>query len=1281
MHKLYKLIHFPNKSENIYYILLKNPNDTKEINILQSKLKLSDKSTLSPDNIFEFGPKIGVRSPWSSNAENILTQNGFENIILIELGFQTTDRNLFYKKYDQMVHQIYTDQEVFHFPKQIIKRYSDWESKTIPFDKFDEYNQKNGLAMDSDDIKFYLSYFKDKLGREPTETEFYDLGQSNSEHSRHWFFNSEITIDNQKLPKSLFEMVKEPYLANPGISLIAFHDNSSAIKGYETNVLPVDHGTRKATKTQKILHFVLTAETHNFPTGICPFQGAGTGTGGRIRDVIATGQGAQMIAGSAGYCVANLQLPKSIHILIDASNGASDYGNKIGEPIIMGFTRSYGLGKIRWDKPIMFTSGLGTISNDNLAKDKPVEGDLVVRVGGPTYRIGIGGGSASSRSQTSLTDDLSAVQRGDPEMECRVVRFIEAILDLESNPIRSIHDQGAGGMANVTKEIVSPLGAKISLDKVNLGDPSLSPMETWTAESQEQITILITPTSLVQVEEIAKREHVPIEVIGQCCDTGKIEVSATVNGKTQTILDLDLEDVLENVPIKKKKVNSEPLLHSYSVPDTIPEHDFGVRFVNPSPGNYIYEVSYELEQYASKVFSNLDVGSKRFLTNKVDRSVSGLIAQQQCIGESQLPVANYGLISSSYFPNQDGKFTGCVSAIGERPYVGFDQVEKQVRMTVGEMLTNMIWCCVSDLKDVRCSGNWMWPVKVPGYDHKLVKGVQTLKDTCLSLGIAIDGGKDSLSMTSLDKETGDQLISPPQLVLTGYAPCPNLDDRVNPYGWKTWENHFLFIDLGCGKNRLGGSIFAQEVLKEKKIDCEKLEAPDFDQKILDVFPQLFTWIQDNIRRKNIIAGHDRSDGGLLGCVHELSGEQGFVLEVPWKFHNQHLEYLFNEELGLVLVVEEEETAKKLITDFHRQTDLINAGLDLTEIGYTTAIHDLTYVYSNNPDDPDLNMIYYMSKDNSVFRQAWNKTSFQLEFEQSNKSTVESEENIVLSKWNTFYATIDQDMVSQLETIQRSISGPAVTYKPGVAILREEGSNGHREMRAAFETVGFQVYDLNLDDLESGFNLSIIKGIVFVGGFSYSDVFGAGVGWSWKLEKPKAKEKLEEFRKREDTFSLGICNGCQLMSHLDWIGTRYEMDENDSGRFESRWSYLRIHPETPSIFFQTLKKFETPVFGIWSAHHQGKFIMRDLSYQNHVPVSFCDPNWEDTQTYPYNPNGSLNGIAGLSSADGRHLVMMPHPERSFLKYQIPDGTMDHYQDCYLAPWTLMFYDAYKWCCET
>ena len=1290
------------QTEYCFYVSAQSPLDASEMKLLRWLLS----ETFEPDNfseetffsfdpariprhlLLEVGPRMNFTTAWSTNAVSVCHACGLTKVTRIEC----SRRLLFLSEesaeslitalcsslitehsallYDRMTECPYPtrlenfDPGITPDPVRIIPLIEEGKAALI------KINTDMGLGLDDWDIDYYYNLFVKDIGRNPTNVECFDLSQSNSEHSRHWFFRGKLVIDGVESPHNLMKIVRQTLDHRPNNSVIAFKDNSSAIRGFEiTTIMPERPGTvSRFRKTDAHYHIIFTAETHNFPSGVAPFPGAETGTGGRIRDVQGTGRGALVIAGTAAYCVGNLQIPgyilpwedtsfsypknlgSPLSIEIEASNGASDYGNKFGEPLIQGFTRAFGLrlpgGERReWIKPIMFTAGVGQIDARHTEKKGPEKGMLVTKIGGPAYRIGMGGGAASSmiQGQNIAELDFNAVQRGDAEMEQKMNRVIRACVELgDANPIVSIHDQGAGGNCNVVKEIIYPAGATIEVRKIQLGDNTLSVLEIWGAEYQEQNALLIQPDRAEHFLSICRREKVPCAFIGEISGDGYIVLHDETDGSTP--VNLDLEKILGDMPNKTfvmSRVRRD--LKPLALPGGL-----GVR------------------DALDRVLRLISVGSKRFLANKVDRSVTGLIARQQCAGPLQLTVSDVAVVAQSHFG-----LTGAAISIGEQPLKGLIDPAAMARMSVAEAVTNIVWAKISQLEDIKCSGNWMWAPKLPGEGADLFDAAVAMRDIMIELGIAIDGGKDSLSMAAkvTDAAGSTEIVkSPGTLVISAYAPCPDITKVITPDVKRPGESRLLFIDLAGGMNRMGGSALAQCY---KQVGDESPDVPD-----AMLLKRAFELVQKFIAEGLVLSGHDRSDGGLITTLLEMafSGNCGMEIGIKGqesegngsKVRGQEIPILFSEELGLVVeYMPEDETAIL--------SALKNSAVPCQLIGKTTTDKTIKIVIDGMP---------VLTEDMRVLRAMWEETGFQLERLQRTPELAEEEQkNVYDPQGLSFHLSFTP--------VPTAPSLLARDYKPKVAVIREEGSNGDREMTAAFFAAGFEPWDVTMTDLlDRRVDLSAFRGAVFVGGFSYADVLDSAKGWAGVIRfNSHIWQQFQDFYERPDTFSLGVCNGCQLMALLGWVPWRGIPDNiqprfihNSSGRFESRFLSLKIE-KSPAVMF---REMEESILGIWVAHGEGRAYFPDEGIKKRVlderlaPARYVDDAGDSTESYPFNPNGSPEGIAALCSPDGRHLAIMPHPERTFLKWQWGWMSEEWRHGLKASPWMKMFQNAREWC---
>ncbi|XP_078440544.1 purine biosynthesis 4 [Wolffia australiana] len=1257
------------ETEQCFNIELSNPLPAHKLSTLRWLLQ----ETFQPENlqdqsffpaaavVIEVGPRLSFTTAFSANAVSICRSASLAEVTRLErsrrycLVLRPNSAPLTAAQLAQfaaLVHDRMTESVYPH-------RLSSFQSPAAPEPvtvvpvvelgraALEQINSQMGLAFDDQDLDYYTALFRDDLGRNPTNVELFDIAQSNSEHSRHWFFNGQLIVDGQPVDRTLFQIVKSTLAANPGNSVIGFKDNSSAIRGRHVELLrPLAPGSpSKFISTVQDMDVLFTAETHNFPCAVAPFPGAETGAGGRIRDSQATGRGSLVIASTAGYCVGNLHLrgaslpwedpsfdypsnlASPLQILIEASDGASDYGNKFGEPLIQGYTRTFGLrlpdGERReWVKPIMFSAGIGQLAHEHIDKGEPEPGLLVVKIGGPAYRIGMGGGAASSMvsGQNDADLDFNAVQRGDAEMAQKLYRVVRTCVEMgPANPIVSIHDQGAGGNCNVVKEIIYPEGARIDIRKVVVGDETMSVLEIWGAEYQEQDAVLIRPYSEPLLERICKRERVSMAVIGTISGDGKIVL---VDGSGPPVVDLALEKVLGDMP--QKRFFSDRVWRRLD-PVGIP-------------------AGATVEAALDRVLRLPSVCSKRFLTTKVDRCVSGLVAQQQTVGPLQIPLADVAVVAHGF-----AGLEGAACAIGEQPIEGLLDPAAMARLAVGEALTNLVWAKVTSLADVKASGNWMYAAKLGGEGADMYDAAAAMAAAMIQLGIAIDGGKDSLSMAAATP-SGELVKAPGNLVVSAYVTCPDITLTVTP-DLKLPGDGAAILHLPIGlRRRLGGSALAHVYGQIGNA------SPDVDD--VPYLKTVFEAVQGLIADRLLSAGHDVSDGGLVVAVLEMAfaGNCGVQLDLRsdgGEFSTW--EILFAEELGLVL-----EVADADLPEVERR--LREAHVAATVIGKSTSEPAVKVTVDG---------AVHVEQPMTRLRDTWEDTSFQLEALQRLPACVEKEKLGLAHRKAPFWALSFQPPV-----IRPNKGGPKV------AILREEGSNGDREMAAAFAAAGFEPWDVAMADLVNGdVTLAEFRGIAFVGGFSYGDVLDSGKGWAGSIEfNPAVLEQFREFRRRPDTFSLGVCNGCQLMALLGWVGgegvARPRFVRNESGRFECRFVGVKIQPSKAIM----LKGMEGSSLGVWAAHGEGKaYFPGGEGGGELAPVRYCDEEGRETEEYPFNPNGSPEGVAALCSEDGRHLAMMPHPERCFMMWQWPwypkNWAVEAKEP---SPWLRMFQNAREWC---
>lgn len=1225
--------------------------------------QLGEQSFLQCPAVLEVGPRLNLTTAWSTTAVDICRRCGVASITRLErfrrIGFATkpSDQEVA-RLHDRMTEMVYEESlqsfalttspvavammPVLKEGRQALRRFS----------------KRNDLGLDDQDIEMYYELFARTLRRDPTDVELTQLAQANSEHCRHHRFRGQLVIDGWTAPETLMDVVQTPWRRNPGNSVIAFHDNASALRGFQIVTLAP---SRAGQPSPLVLvpvtrHPTLTAETHNHPCGVEPYEGAATGGGGRIRDGLGVGRGGLVVAGGVGYCTANLLIPgydlpwekdswphsprmaSPLDILIRASDGCYDYGNCFGEPVICGFARTCGLnvgGKPRaWYKPILYSVGTGCVDDHHVSKAEPKKGMQVVLLGGPAYRIGVGGGSASSMITGAIEAELDfqSVQRGAPEMEQRVWRVIRACVEMgDQNPIVSIHDLGAGGTCNALPEIVNPAGAVIELSAIPSGDPTLSALELWVDEAQERMVMLVWKDQLLTLQTLAEREGVQCVAVGTVTGDGKF-VLRDQDGRS--LVDLPLVDTLGELPQKHftwNRVASD--LNPLQLPNGL-----------------------TVREALDRVLRLLSVGSKRFLTTKVDRSVTGLIVQQQCVGSHHIPLCDFAAVANSHFD-----ISGVALSLGEQPLKGLINPAAMARMAVAEMLLNLAGAGITAIPDIKCSANWMLAANEPGEGARLWNAACTLRDICLELGMAIDGGKDSMSMAAkLKSPESDELVTvraPLQLVVASYVPMADVTRKVTP-DFKAAGNYIVLVDLSGGMRRLGGSALAQ-VYGQVGDDCPDLS----DTQLLR---SAVVAVQGLVIGNHVRAVHDCSDGGLIVALLEMAFAGSFSFSVKLKDVADSISRLFSEELGLVLEVEPDQVGKVL-----RRMRL--AGIPAQCIGPVTDESKPVIVEYNNQV-----VLHEPMRD---LRETWEATSTALDGLQTNQVCVDQETE-------TRRATCGRPQYCL--SFQPTVTPPVrlhASNKPAVAILRERGSNGDREMAAAFYAAGFAPWDVTMTDLlNERVSLEQFRGAAFVGGFSFGDVLDSAKGWAGIIRfNERLREQFNSFYRRTDTFSLGICNGCQLMALLGWVPGLAVSDEeqprfirNHSGRFESRFPMVRIEP-SPAIM---LRGMEGSMLGIWVAHGEGRLhvpqaaLLHRIERGNLAPIRYVDWTGSPTEQYPLNPNGSPHGIAALCSPDGRHLAMMPHPERLFQLRQWP-WLPDEWRSLPASPWLRMFQNAFDW----
>lgn len=1179
------------------------------------------------------GPRKEMITPWSTNAIEIIQNMNIEGVIRLEEYFPVKGEDA---TYDPMLQALYCglNQELFHvnLEPEEIKYITDIKA----------YNEAEGLALSPEEIT-YLEQLSERLGRPLSDSELFGFSQVNSEHCRHKIFGGTFIIDGEERASSLFAMIKETSQQNPGLLVSAYKDNVAFVAGPKVEQFAPHRADAPDYFETKEIESVLSlkAETHNFPTTVEPFNGAATGTGGEIRDRMAGGRASIPLAGTAVYMTSyprtegaraweaysderpwRYQTPRQI--LTKASNGASDFGNKFGQPLICGSVLTYehtegnGHPKYGYDKVIMLAGGVGYAKREYALKGEPQTGEKVVLMGGDNYRIGMGGGAVSSVNTGLYAGaiELNAVQRANPEMQKRVQNVVRAMAESDENPIVSIHDHGAGGHLNCLSELVEATGGHIDMDRLPVGDPTLSAKEIIGNESQERMGLLVSESAVDSLKRIAERERAPLYVVGETTDDMRLVFEKDNGAKP---IDLALGDMFG------------------SSPKTIMEDEHVERHFAP-----LAYAQDKIEEYLHNVLRMEAVACKDWLTCKVDRSVTGRVARQQCQGKIQLPLSDLGAMALDF----RGK-AGIATSIGHAPQVALvDPVAGSV-MAIAESLTNIVFAPLTHgLSGVSLSANWMWPCRNKGEDARLYDAVEAASQFAISLGINIPTGKDSLSMTQ--KYAGDEadVLSPGTVIISAAGEVSDVKKIVSPVLQNEPNSAVYHIDFSFAPLALGGSALAQSLGKLGN------ETPSVDEP--EYFRDAFTAVQELIAGGYVLAGHDISAGGLVTTLLEMcfpNSKGGLKIDFSAIPETDLVKLLFAENPGVVLQLKNLEEAEEILR---------SNSIGFAKIAELSTERTLDIKQGKK----------HLNLDIDALRDVWYESSFLMDKHQT--ALTEAEARRDNYKQQTVSYKFPEGFSGKMKDLGLD---PNRKTKSGIkaAILRDKGTNGEREMAYALWLAGFDVRDVHLTDLTSGREtLDDIQMIVFCGGFSNSDVLGSAKGWAAGiLYNATAKATLERFYARPDTLSLGICNGCQLMAELEVLYPEHEekhkMAHNDSGRFESGFVSLRI-PKNHSVMLQNLEGTE---IGIWVAHGEGKFDLKYSADKYHVIAQY------KYDAYPANPNGSPHAIAGLCSADGRHLAMMPHPERAIFPWTCayyPEAERGEHE---VTPWMVAFRNAYEW----
>ncbi len=1218
------MIHFFGDVKNKVFAV-QSPGKFSEENIQKLQWLFGNQPKIEQSAIADFfiGPRAAMITPWSTNAVEITQNMGIEGIIRIEEYLQVSED---FKDYDPMLSQKYPElnQEIFTIdiaPEPILE-----------IDDISAYNQQEGLALSADEIE-YLEDLSQKLDRKLTDSEVFGFSQVNSEHCRHKIFNGTFVIDGEEMPTSLFKLIKKTSQENPNDIVSAYKDNVAFIKGPKAVQFAPKSTDRPDfyQKTDFDSVISLKAETHNFPTTVEPFNGAATGSGGEIRDRLAGGKGSLPLAGTAVYMTSYTRLEENrpweqgmdarpwlyqtpIDILIKASNGASDFGNKFGQPLIAGsvltFEHKEDARKLGFDKVIMLAGGIGYGKESQAIKDVPENGDQVVILGGENYRIGMGGAAVSSADtgEFSTGIELNAVQRSNPEMQKRAANAIRAMVESEQNPIVSIHDHGAGGHLNCLSELVEETGGKIDLDKLPVGDPTLSAKELIGNESQERMGLVIGEQDIAMLQRIAERERSPMYKVGEVTGDDRFCFESATTGEKP--MDFALADMFGSSP--KTIMNDKALSRDYPA------------------------LQYNLDDfkfYLDNVLQLEAVACKDWLTNKVDRCVGGLVAKQQCAGALQLPLNNCGVMALDF----EGK-EGIATSIGHSPVSGLINPGAGSRNSITEALTNIVWAPLEKgLKSVSLSANWMWPCNNKGEDARLYEAVKAISDFAIELGINVPTGKDSLSMKQKYKD--EEVIAPGTVIISGAAHCKDITKVVEPVLQKN-AGSIYYINVSKDNFKLGGSSFAQ-ILNQVGQDAPTVTDAGYVKNV-------FNSIQRLISEDKIAAGHDVAAGGLITTLLEMCfAEVNLAANLDLTGLNEadSIALLFSENSGIVFQARDDQQVEATLKE---------ANIDFQKIGEVIEGNNMSI--SNHDDSFDLNV--------SELRDIWYNTSYLLDKKQTAGSLPEERFRNYKNQplVYTFPEHFDGKLPDSTFTSERKIKA---------AIIREKGSNSEREMAHAMYLAGFDVKDVHMTDLISGREtLEDIQFIGAVGGFSNSDVLGSAKGWAGAfLYNEKANNALKRFFDRTDTLSVGICNGCQLFLELDLINPEHEklakMDYNDSGKHESAFTSVKVQ-ENNSVMLSSLAG---TTLGVWISNGEGKFNMPMPEEHYDIVAKY------GYEGYPANPNGSDYNTAMICDKTGRHLATMPHIERSMFPWNwanYPEGRNDE-----VSPWLEAFINARKW----
>ncbi|MDV5860375.1 phosphoribosylformylglycinamidine synthase [Pseudomonas mendocina] len=1219
-------------------------------------------------------PRFGTISPWSSKASDIARNCGLAKVQRLERGIAYYISGELNEADSAAVAALLHDrmtQLVLNALEDAAALFSHAEPKPLTAvdvlgggrAALEQANQDLGLALAEDEIDYLVKSFND-LGRNPHDIELMMFAQANSEHCRHKIFNASWDIDGESQDKSLFGMIKNTYqMHNEGV-LSAYKDNASVIVGHTAGRFFPNPETRQYGAVQEPVHILMKVETHNHPTAIAPFPGAATGSGGEIRDEGATGRGAKPKAGLTGFSVSNLNIPdflqpwekpygkperivSALDIMIEGPLGGAAFNNEFGRPALNGYFRTFEQAvssprgeEVRgYHKPIMLAGGLGNIRENHVQKGEISVGAKLIVLGGPAMLIGLGGGAASSMATGASSADLdfASVQRENPEMERRCQEVIDRCWQLgEANPIKFIHDVGAGGISNALPELINDggRGGRFELRNVPNDEPGMAPHEIWCNESQERYVLSVDAADFERFQAICERERCPFAVVGEA--TAEPHLTVTDSHFSNTPVDMPLEVLLGKPPRMHRSVSREA-----------------------ERGDDFSAASVDIEEALGRVLHHPAVASKSFLITIGDRTITGLVARDQMVGPWQVPVADCAVTATSF-----DVYTGEAMAMGERTPLALLDAPASGRMAVGETITNLAAARIEKISDIKLSANWMAAAGHPGEDARLYDTVKAVgMELCPALGITIPVGKDSMSMKTRWQDEGvdKSVTSPLSLVITGFAPVQDIRQTLTPQlRMDKGETDLILIDLGRGQNRMGASILAQVYAQIGQ------QVPDLDD--AEDLKAFFAVIQGLNADGHLLAYHDRSDGGLLTTVLEMAfaGHCGLSLNLDALADDSSElpAVLFNEELGAVIQVRQDATPEVL-------AQFSAAGLDdcVAVIGQAVNNSDVSISFNGEP---------VFAGDRRLLQRQWAETSYRIQRLRDNAQGADQEFDLLLEEDNPGLS------VKLGFDVNQDIAAPYIKkgVRPQVAILREQGVNGQVEMAAAFDRAGFSAIDVHMSDILAGrVSLEEFKGLVACGGFSYGDVLGAGEGWAKSvLFNARARDAFQGFFERRDSFALGVCNGCQMMSNLHELipGTEFwpHFVRNRSEQFEARVAMVQIQ-ESASIFLQGMAGSRMPIaiaHGEGHAEFESEEALLEADLSGTVALRYVDNHGKVTEAYPANPNGSPRGITGLTSRDGRVTIMMPHPERVFRAVQ-NSWRPDEWQED--GGWMRMFRNARVW----